>query len=71
MSKEPTVYEPFIKEIKDLIHRHQYEAMKAVNHELIQLYWEIGKKIENKQREEGRGKSVVRVLSKELKIEFP
>jgi len=71
MSKELTVYEPFIKEIKDLIHRRQYEAMKAVNHELIQLYWEIGKKIENKQREEGRGRSVVEVLAKELQKEFP
>ena len=35
-------YGSFIKEIKELIYRRQYEAMKKVNAELIQLYWEIG-----------------------------
>jgi len=71
MDKELTLYAPFIKEIKELIHRHQYDAMKAVNHELMQLYWEIGRGIDKKQREEGWGRSVVRVLAKELQKEFP
>ena len=31
-------YGNFIKEIKELIYRRQYEAMKKVNTELIQLY---------------------------------
>jgi len=43
-----TLYEPFIKEIKDLIYRRQYEAMKCVNVELIELYWEIGGEIDRK-----------------------
>ena len=71
MDRELTLYAPFIKEIKELIHRHQYDAMKAVNHELMQLYWEIGRGIDKKQREEGWGRSVVRVLAKELQKEFP
>jgi predicted nuclease of restriction endonuclease-like (RecB) superfamily len=64
-------YGSFIKEIKDLIYRRQYEAMKKVNTELIQLYWEIGEEIERQQREQGWGKSVVEVLAKELQKEFP
>jgi len=64
-------YGAFIKEIKDLIYRRQYEAMKQVNKELIQLYWEIGEEINNQQNEKGWGKSIVEILSKELQKEFP
>jgi len=66
-----TLYGSFIKEIKDLIYRRQYEAMKKVNTELIQLYWEIGEEIDRQQREQGWGKSIVEVLAKELQKEFP
>jgi len=65
------VYSSFIKQIKDLIYRRQYEAMKKVNAELIQLYWEIGEEIERQQREQGWGMSVVEILAKELQKEFP
>jgi len=71
MGSELTEYGEFIKEIKELIYRRQYEAMKHVNVELIQLYWEIGEEIDRKQREQGWGKSVVEILSKELQKEFP
>jgi len=71
MSNELALYAPFIKEIKELIYRHQYEAMKKVNIELLTLYWKIGHRIDFRQREQGWGKSVVEVLSKELQKEFP
>jgi len=71
MSNELTLYTPFIKEIKELIYRRQYEAMKKVNTELMQLYWEIGGEIERKQQEHGWGKSIVELLAKELQKEFP
>jgi len=71
MENAITVYGAFIKEIKDLIYRRQYEAMKKVNKELIQLYWEIGEEIERQQREQGWGNSVVEILAKELQKEFP
>jgi predicted nuclease of restriction endonuclease-like (RecB) superfamily len=71
MDKELKLYGSFIKEIKDLIYRRQYEAMKKVNVELIQLYWEIGGEIERQQSEQGWGKSIVEILAKELQKEFP
>ena len=60
----------FITEIKQKIRQSQYEAMKAVNVQLINLYWEIGKSIAEKQSE-GWGKSIVPTLSRELQAEFP
>ena len=65
------IYKDFIKEIKDLIYKRQYEAMKAVNKELLALYWEIGEEINNQQQKKGWGKSIVEVLAKELQLEFP
>lgn len=60
----------FISEIKTKVRNAQYEAMKAVNVALINLYWEIGKSIAEKQSESW-GKSIVSTLSKELQNEFP
>jgi predicted nuclease of restriction endonuclease-like (RecB) superfamily len=71
MGNDLALYGSFIKQIKELIYRRQYEAMKRVNTELIQLYWEIGAEIDRKQQEQGWGKSVVEFLAKELQKEFP
>lgn len=48
----------FITKIKEKIRSAQYEALKTVNVKLIQLYWEIGKSIAEKQSESW-GKSIV------------
>ncbi len=60
----------FIENIKAQIRTAQYEAFKAVNVQLIQLYWELGKAISEKQSE-GWGKAIVPTLAKELQTEFP
>ena len=60
----------FVKDIKNKIFSSQYEALKEVNKELINLYWEIGKNIVEKQELFGWGKSVVQNLSSELQKEF-
>lgn len=64
-------YQPFVNDVKDLIHKKQYQVLKAMNAETINLYWEIGEEIYNQQTEKGWGKSIVQVLSKELQKEFP
>jgi len=60
----------FIAEIKQKIRQAQYEAMRSVNVQLVNLYWEIGKAISEKQQENW-GKAIVPTLSKELQKEFP
>ena len=63
-------FQTFVKEIKERILSSQYEALKKVNKELIDLYWNIGKEIVAKQEAYGWGKSVVKNLSDELRKEF-
>lgn len=60
----------FVADIKTKIREAQYEALRAVNRELIDLYWSIGKSIVEKQEAYGWGKSVVEKLSVELQAEF-
>ncbi len=60
----------FIADIKQKVREAQYEALKAVNVKLINLYWELGKAIAEKQAM-GWGKAIVPTLSKELQKEFP
>ena len=64
-------YINFFTEVKERIRRSQYEALKAVNKELIQLYGDIGRMIVDKQQELGWGKSVVEQLSKDIQKEYP
>ena len=64
-------YKKFFVEIKERIHQAQYDALRAVNKELIQLYWDVGNKIVEKQTVLGWGKSVVETLSADLQKEFP
>ncbi len=63
-------YASFLREIKKRILEAQYSALKSVNKELINLYWDIGKRIVEKQHKFGWGKSIVENLSKDLQIEF-
>lgn len=66
-----TQYSDFVPSIKQRILQSQYEALKAVNKELIALYWDIGKSIVEKQEAFGWGKSIVRNLAEDLQREFP
>ncbi len=64
-------YTDFLIQIKERIRKAQYEALKAVNKELIGLYWDIGRMIVEKQKEFGWGKSIVENLAKDLQKEYP
>ncbi len=64
-------YGSLVDEVKELIHKKQYKVVQLINAETINLYWEIGKEIYRQQEENGWGKSIVQVLSKELQKEFP
>jgi Uncharacterized conserved protein len=64
-------YQPLVDDIKDLIQQKQYEVLKKMNSETINLYWEIGEEIYRQQQEKGWGKSIVNILSKELQNAFP
>ena len=65
------VYQSFRDDVLKRIRSAQYEAMRAVNKEMISLYWEIGRQITERQKALGWGKSVVENLSRDIQAEFP
>jgi predicted nuclease of restriction endonuclease-like (RecB) superfamily len=67
---EQVEYQSFITDIKSKIRQAQYEALKAVNKELLTLYWYIGKQIVTQQQALGWGKSVVEQIANDLQAEF-
>ncbi len=66
-----TEYNGLLKDIKNRIHSAQYIALKAVNKELILLYWDIGEMIVDRQKGNTWGKAVVKNLAKDIQQELP
>jgi len=58
-------------EVISLIQKARYNAYKAVNTELINLYWEIGKYITERTKSEGWGKSTVTQLANFIQTQQP
>lgn len=64
-------YRVFVESVKDRIHAAQIKAAFAVNSALIELYWELGKLIAEKQKENSWGNGVIDQLAKDIKTDFP
>ena len=68
---EDEQYRGFLTDLKARIRQAQMRAALAVNQELIQLYWQIGRELLDRQQREGWGAKVITQLAKDLKKEFP
>lgn len=64
-------YSEFFASLKDRILLARTLAARAVNRELVLLYWDIGQGIAEKQRSAGWGDAVVERLAADLRSEFP
>lgn len=64
-------YRQFVADLKARIGAAQLSAARAVNRDLILLYWDIGRAIVEKQTLLGWGESVVEQLARELRQAFP
>ena len=71
VSNLPEDYGSLLLEVKERIRAAQYRALRAVNKELIGLYWDIGRMIVERQAGDTWGKSIVQQLSGDLQKEFP
>jgi len=71
VTPSPVDYAQLLAQVKERIRCAQYAALKAVNTELVGLYWDLGRMIVEKQEQSGWGKSVVERLSQDLRREFP
>ena len=67
----PDDYPSLLAEIKERVRSAQYEALRAVNKELVALYWDLGRVICERQADgTGWGKAVVERLAADLRAEF-
>jgi len=66
-----TEYVALLSEIKERVRSAQYAALRSVNRELVDLYWDIGRMIVGRQVDGSWGKSVVQQLAADLQVEFP
>ena len=69
-------YEEFLEDIKARIRTARARAARAINAELVEVYWQIGREILRRQAEEGpelgrRTSGVVQRLSADLRAAFP
>ena len=67
----PALYATLLADIKQRVQRAQVRAMLAVNAELIRLYWDIGRVIDERQRQEGWGAGVIPRLARDLHNDLP
>jgi predicted nuclease of restriction endonuclease-like (RecB) superfamily len=64
-------YREFLTAMRDRIDAARGQAARAVNHELVLLYWDLGKGILERQRKLGWGDGVVERLSQDLNKHYP
>jgi len=63
-------YRDFIAALKSRVQAARISAARAVNSEIILLYWDIGQGIVERQRALGWGESVVELVAADLRREF-
>jgi len=64
-------YRQFIQELKGRVKAAHISVARAVNRDVIQLYWDIGQGIASKQKLHQWGDSVVEMVASDLRREFP
>lgn len=64
-------YAPLLNALKERVRAAQYAALKAVNTELVGLYWDIGRMLVERQRDAAHGAALAEQLAKDLQAEFP
>ncbi|MCC6629123.1 MAG: DUF1016 family protein [Chloroflexi bacterium] len=71
LAQDQQRYDQFLAGLKERIRGAQVRAALAVNHELVLLYWSIGRDILTRQREQGWGARVIDRLANDLRRAFP
>jgi predicted nuclease of restriction endonuclease-like (RecB) superfamily len=70
-SPAPAGYVQLLRDIKARIQQSRTRAIFTLNAEMIRLYWDIGRMIDERQRQEGWGTAVIPRLARELHNELP
>lgn len=67
----PADYVALLTEVKERVRAAQYKALKAVNKELVALYWDIGHLLVSRQADAAHGSAIAEQLAADLRLEFP
>jgi predicted nuclease of restriction endonuclease-like (RecB) superfamily len=67
----PAGFPRFLKEVKARIQEAQTRAVLSANAQLVRLYWDIGRMIDQRQQQQGWGAAVIPRLASELRNELP
>ncbi len=67
----PADYGALLVAVKERVRAAQYQALKAVNKELVGLYWDIGRLIVERQADARHGAAIAERLAEDLRREFP
>ena len=67
----PADYGALLVAVKARVRAAQYQALKAVNKELVGLYWDIGRMIVERQADAQHGAAIAERLAEDLRQEFP
>jgi predicted nuclease of restriction endonuclease-like (RecB) superfamily len=67
----PPGYAEWLAELKARVQAAQQRAALSVNHELLTLYWQLGRDILERQAREGWGAGVIEQVSADLRAAFP
>ena len=67
----PNGYAALLAAVKARVRAAQYDALRAVNRELVGLYWDIGQMIVERQTDAAHGAAIAQQLAADLRMEFP
>jgi predicted nuclease of restriction endonuclease-like (RecB) superfamily len=71
IKKATTGYAELLRSLKERIRAAQIRASLSVNREMLAVYWDIGRIIEQRQKSEGWGSAVIPRLSRDICNELP
>jgi predicted nuclease of restriction endonuclease-like (RecB) superfamily len=69
--ENPDGYDEILGDLKARVRTAQRRAQRAVQNEMVTLYWSIGKTILEQQQKAGWGAKIVTRLAEDLRAEFP
>lgn len=71
MTTDLTHYADLLGDIKIRIRQAQIKATLSANAEMILMYWDIGRMILERQKQEGWGAAVIPRLSRDIRNDLP
>jgi hypothetical protein len=67
----PPGYGELLDDLNAIVKRSSIRAQRAVNTELIQMYWELGRTILERQSQEAWGTKVIDRIAVDMRTAFP